>query len=158
MVHDVYRPFGKYLKGFSTYDGVNYHPVFLEREEQLNERTFNNSRSPGMNEPGTSADNLETQAVSFHGVCDFSEESIHVENDGTVNDKCTNVSFASSEDEKLIEEYHKEFINVMNEDSDETFFTSSCTPRDLLEEFNMSELEVNETKDHNLEKGLFNMI
>lgn len=153
MVHNIYRPYGKHIKGFSSYDRKIYHPIFLEKEEQLEERKFDDSKSPC-----TSADNMETQSASLNDVCDLSDESTHFEDERPVVDRCTSASFHSSEDEEIIEQYHKEYLDAMNEDSDEKFYTSACNPRDLLEEFNMSELESFETEDHNPEKGLFNKI
>ncbi len=153
LVHNIYRPYGKYIKGFSSYDRKTYHPIFLEKEEPIEERKFDDMKSPC-----ASADNIETQAASVNNVCDLSEESTHSEDKRSVVDQCTSVSFHSSEDEKIIEEFHDEYTEAMNEDIDETFYTSACNPRDLLEEFDMSELEVNETEDHNPEKGLFNKI
>ena len=153
LVHQIYRPYGKYLKGFSSHDRITYHPIFLEKEEQLEERKLDDLKSPS-----ASADNMETQAPSVNNVCDIPEESTHSEDKRSVADQCTSVSFHSSEDEEIIEGYHEEYVDAMNEDFDEKFYTSSCNPRDLLEEFNMVELEVNETDDHDSEKGLFNKI
>ena len=141
------------MKGFSSHDRITYHPIFLEKEEQLEERKLDDLKSPS-----ASADNMETQAPSVNNVCDIPEESTHSEDKRSVADQCTSVSFHSSEDEEIIEGYHEEYVDAMNEDFDEKFYTSSCNPRDLLEEFNMVELEVNETDDHDSEKGLFNKI
>lgn len=66
------------------------------------------------------------------------------------------LSFDSAEDEKLIEKFHDEYNEATNDEGDldgiivdgvETFFTSDRIPRDLMDEFEMSEFEENQSND-----------
>ena len=157
--HDKVNDFGLNLDHSqdSSEDESKKEGVNDEFKEQMI-RKSSGSCSPQLKKSASFDDSLSLSEVS-------SVDSIIAEHD-KVDDQCSSleVSHDFSEDERKIEEFHEEYKEAMNDDRDEAFFTSLSNPRNLLDEFNLTEIEVDEVDKENLEpekenlepeKGLF---
>ena len=163
--HGVYCPVGKHLKGFSSHDGKTYNPVFLKKNEKYPEKVvqqkIDTSNSPGNHDNNpTSDDNVETQVEPDNATGEssrYKSQSLRKVIDQSTS---ADLSYDSAENEELIEKYFEEYNEATNEDGGidgmfvdglETFYTSDHVPRDLMDEFNMSEIKENQSNDDETE-------
>lgn len=61
----------------------------------------------------------------------------------------------ASDNDDVIEEWHKEFNEVLNFGEDETFYTSTRNSRNLMDEFDMCTLSEDEETSNSPSKGCF---
>ena len=175
IVHNIFRPSGKYLKGFSSHDrGKTYAPEFLSYSE--NEPSLKRKRSDSdsslhdakkQNEPSQSGDETEANRSVTSDVEDseLKTEASQSSDEGEANKSDTSngdggeLKIESPEENEIdtdaiIEKLNDEFNKAMgNQDDFEHFFTSTKSSRRLLNEFEMCSLSGTENENMESAKG-----
>ena len=140
-MHDIYRPYGRNLKGFSSHDGgKTFAPEFLLPHEH--EPTRKRKRSPSKSEDeynNYDADD-ESPAQSCEGA--VAEENARSSSDESDESNYTD-GFEAYRNDEEVEQLHRNFNKAMNCDSDNS---SPVSRKNLMPDFEMAASDVEENE------------
>jgi len=182
IVHDIYKPQNKVLKGFSSHDGVKYAPEFFYPNENVPEKfekrndssspspVFTNRKRPRiMDSPvdtNASDSNMDINESDHTEVATAAASLDHVSLNAQsseslpIDDGCQNpINEAGADDddddEQMIEVLNEEYNKVMNIDDRMEELISVRVSRNLIDEFDDCVTDFNDSNEKVAEKGLF---